>query len=151
MKLADRAFAIALLLLGVAYFVEAMRLPVWKDQTVGAGLFPMLLGAGMLLVTGAVLGLGIIDRASMSQEAFLPPRQVLVRQASVLAALAAYILALEPAGFIISTFAFVALLSVALDPSRRISAVATAVLLVALAQVLLVSLLKMPLPRGPIG
>lgn len=150
---ADRVFAAGLFVLGGAYLVEAAKLPVWKDQTVGAGLFPMLLGAAMLVLTGASLTLDVLERGSAqhAREPFLPPRRALIRQASVLGALAMYVLALEPAGFIISTFLFITVLSIALDPARRISSVAVAVLLVALAQLLLVSLLKMPLPSGPFG
>ncbi len=150
---APRGFALLLFTLGAAYLVEATKLPTWSEVTVGAGMFPLLLGITLLVVSGVWLVLDVVQpRADTAVgDAFLPSRSALARQAMVLGALAVYVVALQPLGFVISTFLFVAALSIGLEPSRRISAVVVAIVLVVLAQVGLVYLLRMPLPTGPIG
>lgn len=150
---APRVFALALLILGAAYLVEARKLPTWSEVTVGAGMFPELLGMALVAISAVWLVLDILQPRAETAAAdeLLPSRSAVVRQGMVLGALAVYVVALQPWGFLISTFLFVAGLSIALEPSRRISAVAVAIVLVAVAQVGLVYLLKMPLPTGPIG
>lgn len=155
MRRIDRVFSAVLLVLGIAYLFESAKLPLWKGTTLGPGLFPILLGIAMVAIAGTLLAATLFRPAAVepapSGSPFLPPRAAMGRQAWLLGTSAAYFLTLETLGFIISTFVFVAVLAIALEPARKISALLVAAFLVAASYAFLVTLLKMPLPSGLLG
>ncbi|MGL4497215.1 MAG: tripartite tricarboxylate transporter TctB family protein [Beijerinckiaceae bacterium] len=70
MKLSDRFTGIFLVLLGIAAFYGGSRLPPVPGQQVGPSVFPMVVGAGLVLM-GALIAFGIGHRFEEEAEAEL--------------------------------------------------------------------------------
>lgn len=153
MSRVDRGFSVLLLAIGVAFFFEAAKLPFWTRSTPGSGMFPTLASLALVAVSGLSLLGSFTARGERPAPSggFWPRRDALRAQAYGLGALAAYILTLAPLGFVLSTFVFLSLCLLALEPKHRLRSIVLAGLVSAGAYFFLVVLLKMPLPSGLLG
>ncbi len=152
MRRMDQISSAVGLAVALLYLLEASKLPLWKGTTFGSGLFPTILGTGLAAVSLLSLLRASIDRTSIPlPEGLVPPRRGMVNLACVIGSLAAYALVVELLGFMLSTFALMAFLLIALEPAKKRSGLVLAGTVVAIAYVLFVMLLKLQVPRGIIG
>jgi putative tricarboxylic transport membrane protein len=149
----DLVTGVALLLVGVLYLSHAMTLSLWKETTLGPGLFPVLLGICMVVVSLLMIARATFSTVAgaASAEDSVSTRAGLIRIGFVIGALVGYSFLLDLLGFVISTFLFLAILFVVLDPTKKLSGVLYAGVVVACSYLLLVVLLKTPLPKGLLG
>ncbi len=149
MKLGDAASGLLSALLGVTVVLHARTFPPMPGQPVGPSLFPMLIGAG-LIVAGVALILSGLRRRSgafMALEAWARRPRMLVNFALIIADLLFYALAVDRLGFLITAVLFLTVLFLAFGVRRaRILPMAVAVTLVI--HYGFCTLLRVPLPWG---
>ncbi len=154
MKRVDQGSSLIMLLVAAVYLYEAARLPLWKGTTFGSGLFPMILGVILVLVSLASFLKATAARVEGDAGAasiLLPPRAGVRNLACVVGSLGLYVLVLDFLGFVITTLLFLSGLFVALEPEKKMRSVALAGIVVALTYVFFVLVFKMQLPRGLLG
>ncbi len=154
MKRVDQGSSAIMALVAVVYLYEATRLPLWKGTTFGSGLFPLILGIVLLLVSLASLLKATAAKAAGDgavASILLPPRAGARNLAWVAGSLGLYILVIDTLGFVITTFLFLSGLFIALEPERKARSVALAGGVVALTYCFFVLVFKMQLPRGLLG
>lgn len=142
------ALAGLFLVLSAGFFLLAgRRLDFGTFDMMGPGFVPItlavaLLALGLVLIAGAVTGDG------EGQKIDLPPgvlRAVLV----IFAAIVAFVLLLEPAGYVLSVAALIVIAGMA-STERRLGEIAiAAVILSAVTAVVFVALLGLPMPLWP--
>jgi putative tricarboxylic transport membrane protein len=160
MRISDRISGVALLLLGAASFWGGSLLPPVPGQQVGPSAFPMVVGAGLMIV-GLLIALHIgrsfeeIAEAELAEHsqpdpeaeayrksrrwlAFLPP-----------ALMVAYYLLSERVGFIPLAAVMIAILSFALNANRRLI-LPVSILGAVFIYLVFVKVLRVPLPPGPL-
>lgn len=160
MRISDRISGVFLALLGAAAFWGGSRLPPVPGQQVGPSAFPMVVGAGLIIV-GILIALHIgrsfeeqaeAELAKHSQPdpeaeafqrrrrwfAFLPP-----------ALMVAYYFLSERVGFVPVAAVMIAILALALNAKRHL--ILPVSILGALGiHLVFVKLLRVPLPPGPL-
>jgi putative tricarboxylic transport membrane protein len=133
MKLGDAASGLLAALLGVAVVLHARTFPPMPGQPVGPSLFPVLIGAG-LIVAGAMLMFAGVRRRTgtfVELEAWARRPRMLTTFALVIADLLFYALAVDRLGFLITAVLFLTILFLAFGvPRARILPIAVAVTLV---------------------
>lgn len=143
-----------LLALAVAYLAEALRLPRPR-YAVGPGpaFLPVLLAVAL-----GLLALGLLGRAFVGGPRAPAPGRGTPwlrgggwRLVVIVLALAAYALLFERLGFLLSTALFLGFLLAAVGQQRWPVVLAVALGTAALAHLLFVRLLAIPLPRGILG
>ena len=117
----DRAAAAVLLLFGLGGTVEAYRLTIGAPGRPGPGFFPFWLALALSLVALALL------------------------------AAAAYAGALEPLGFLLTTFLFLLFMLRAIEPRRWISSIAISAATAVASHLVFKVWLAVQLPAGPWG
>jgi len=141
-----------LLALAAWTLVDSARYGIGSLTAPGPGLFPFLL-AGILCVVCLALLLQQVMRPGLAARSDAPPPLDNRRKPFwlVAALLFGYALLLEPLGFVLSSFVCMSVLFKAGNTWRWPAAVAAAAATVAIAYVVFVVLLNVPLPRGPSG
>jgi putative tricarboxylic transport membrane protein len=144
------------IILGIAvfYLSKTAKLAIWKGKTLGPGFFPLLLGIALVALTLLLLikaTLAARDRFLSPAERFFPSRSGLLKLLYLIGALVAYVLALQPLGYLLSTLLFLFALFLAWDPKRPGLAVAVAVGTVLCSYVFFDLLLQVQLPKGLLG
>ena len=149
----ERGFYVFLLVLGAAFLAEGTKYAFWSRTAPGPGMFPTLASVALVCVSILSLVRTFIPQDGYPREAseFWPGKTALRKQAYGLGALIFYALTIGPLGFVLSTFVFLCIFLAALEAKHRLRSIAWAFLISAAAYILLVVLLKMPLPRGIIG
>ncbi len=148
MRLSDRVSGTALAALGAAAAIGGSRLPGVPGQDVGPSVFPMVVGAGLMLC-GVLIALGIgrgfeepeVDEGGprgrwYGLRALLPPALLIL-----------YVFAVEPLGVLPTAALLVGIASVALGAGWRI-ALPLALLAPPLVHAVFAKLLRVPLPDG---
>lgn len=142
------ALAGLFLVLSAGFFLLAGRgLDFGTFDMMGPGFVPItlavaLLALGLVLITGAVTGDG------EGQKIDLPPgvlRAILV----IFAAIVAFVLLLEPAGYVLSVAVLIVIAGFASTERRLGEIVIAAVILSAVTAVVFVTLLGLPMPLWP--
>jgi hypothetical protein len=129
--------------IGLAFLIAAQNYRMGSAARMGPGYFPTLLG-GLL----ALLGLSLTVPALLrSGEPF--PRLHLRPMLALLAAILAFALLLEPAGFVIALIVLVLISAVADPQLRRIEAAMMALLLTLFSVLIFHTLLGLPLRLWP--
>ncbi len=155
MHLSDRITGGFLLLLGLLAFWGGSRLPGVPGQDVGPAVFPMVVGAGLMLC-GALIAFGIgqsfeepdpePEEAHAGLARWLGKRRVLAAFVPP-ALLLFYALASETLGFLPTAFVVVLAAALALGASARL-ALAMAVCAPPFVHLVFFKLLRVPLPAG---
>lgn len=149
MKLADWLIGIILAAAGVAIIVASQGLPQLHGQMYGAGFFPTIIGGGFVLV-GLALGVTDFARAGGPAVAFgdwVRRPRAWGRIGASVGGTVAYILLLQPLGFMAASLLLLLLLLPAFGV-RLVVAVPVAVLATAGTWYLFGELLRVALPFG---
>lgn len=151
MQRGSTSVAVALLALAAWTLVDSARYGIGSVTAPGPGLFPLLL-AGVLCVVSVAL---LIHQGRRSGAQARPddPQPADDRRGRktfwfVAALLFAYTLLLEPLGFVLSSFVCLSVLFKAGNAWRWPAASLAAAATVAIAYVVFIVLLNVPLPRG---
>ena len=149
MKFGDLVSGLLSALLGAAVVLHARTFPPMPGQPVGPSLFPILIGAGLILA-GAALVLGAVlrrERTMVTLDAWVRRPRMITNFAFVIADLLFYALAVDRLGFFITAVLFLVVLFLAFGVGRRgILPLAVGVTLVV--HYVFYTLLRVPLPWG---
>ena len=145
----DRAAAAVPLLFGLGGVGEAYRLTIGEPGRPGPGFFPFWLALALCLVALALL----VRRAPAAAGPAAVPVVRLRYDKAVLTLLAsaAYAGALEPLGFLLTTFLFLLFMLSAIEPRRRISSIAISAATSVAGHLVFKVWLAVQLPAGPWG
>jgi putative tricarboxylic transport membrane protein len=152
MKISDTITGSVFALLGAFMMIYASGLAPPRHLHYGAGFFPSIIGAGLILVGGGIAWNGF--RALGSAPLVTIPHWVTERRGwilfgAVIAATVFYLLAVEALGFLLTAAALLfVLFAVAGAPLVKSFGIALATSIVF--SVFFASLLHMPLPWGPL-
>src|SRR5690606_38972763 len=124
----------------------AFHLPFGQPAQPGAGLFPVVVGAILLLASLATIWEGL--RMERAEKVDFPAGIDLTRLLKLIVYLAGYFLLLPPLGFPLASFLFCTFLIHALSDISWLRCAVYAILMSASATYLFVHLLNVPLPRG---
>jgi putative tricarboxylic transport membrane protein len=160
MKISDRITGTVLVLLGIAAFWGGSRLPPVPGQQVGPNVFPMVVGAGLVLVGLLIafrIGRAFEDAAEAElaahggpdaeAEAYAKKRRGLVLLPPAL--LVFYYLVSESLGFVPTAAIMIAIAALAFNAERRLiipAAIGGAIFI----HLVFYKLLRVPLPPGPL-
>jgi len=134
------------ILLSAGYLWEAMQLPFGRPDQPGAGLFPVVVGAILLLASLATIWEGV--RMERAEEVDFPAGTDLYRLLKLIAYLFGYFVLLPLLGFPLASVVFCTFLIHALSDVSWLRCAVYAILMSASATYLFVHLLNVPLPRG---
>lgn len=146
MKFGDAASGLLAALLGAAVVFEARTFPPMPGQPVGPSLFPLLIGA-WLIVSGAALILATLRARAGGAEIPLPARRATLNLALVLAGLLFYALAVNRLGFLLTATMFLSLLFFVFG-IRRARILPLAIVVTLAVHYAFYTLLRVPLPWG---
>jgi hypothetical protein len=142
----DRVAGGALIALGAWVAFESRALPLGGLRDPGPGFFPLVL-AGLLALFG--LAVAVADGRAPGLRSLAWPEAR--HAAAILAACAFAAFALERLGYRMTVFVLVAVLTGLVERRRPLAALAVAAGLSALSFYVFADVLKVPLPRGPLG
>ena len=148
MTFSDRVSGVLTFALGLAVVIRTQSFPPMPGQPVGPAMFPMAIGA-VLMIAGAVLFAGSVRQraASYGIADWMRRPRMLINFALVIGDLLFYALVVTDLGFLITAVIFVSVLMLAFGVGRaRILPLAVAVTLVI--HYAFYTLLRVPLPWG---
>lgn len=114
MKLSDALSGLLLLLLGAIVVLHATTFPSMPGQSIGPSVFPMLAGAGLVLIGVVLMISGVRTRTGRWVEpgAWVSRPRMVVNFVLVVLDLIFYAVAVQPLGFFIAAPVFLAVLFV---------------------------------------
>ena len=133
---------------GSAIAIGAYNLGIGAVNNPGPGLFPFVIGLGMVLLSVSIIATSIGTTAAPTTAP--TPRQTLTTLA-VIGALVFYALALERIGFVLCTILFLFGLLTVLGRYGWLVAATASVGMTAGSYLIFTTLLKLHLPSGPLG
>ena len=137
---------------GVIFCVGAIRLGLYNGMP-GAGLFPFM--AGIILICLSIMFLIFTitkgKEGEIVREKFFPEKDSLRKVLSSVFALFAYQMALEPLGYLLTTFLFMIFLLIFIEPQRWMISITIAFLTTGSSYTIFVFLLNVRLPKGIFG
>jgi len=145
----DRAAAVVLLIFGLLALEEARKLRFGSIAKPGPGFFPVILAVAFSLVCLALLVSAIRTRAADDTTA--GPRLAWPQIIGTMAALLVYAMVLEPAGFVLATFALLLFFFKVLERQRWLSALAGSFVTAFVTYLVFKVWLNVQLPAGPWG
>lgn len=146
-------FPALFLAVGIGYEMMALSMPLGGFGSPGPGLYPMIVGAALILTSAACLVQSFVSSqpaAATRDDVELPvPGKTDARKAALLAAaLIGYAVVLKPFGFDLAlTLLLVASIRI-FGYSRWLRNLAMSVLMTIVAHVVFIAWLKVPLPLG---
>ena len=152
----QNAFAATFLAVGVGYESMALSMPVGGFANPGPGLYPIIVGAALILTSAACLiqnlVSGVPDRV-LADDAGAPAQaKGGVRRAWLLvAALFAYVIALKPLGFPVALPLLLMASVRVFGETNWLRNFAVSFVLTAIAYAVFIMWLKVPLPMGILG
>jgi putative tricarboxylic transport membrane protein len=152
-NLYQNLFAGIFLAVGIGYEAMALSMPVGGFGSPGPGLFPMLVGAALILTAAACLVQNLLStrRAAANIDPSASPETRTVEHGKawlLVAALILYVLALKPVGFPIA-LTLLLIASVRIFGYRNwLRNLAMSLLMTGIAYVVFIVWLKVPLPLG---
>ncbi len=152
MRLSDIASGLLAAALGAAVALYSRTFPSMPGQPIGPGLFPFILGLGLVLfgLTLSIGGLRKRQSFAIELDAWVRRPRMRLHFVIVVADVIFYALVVDRLGFFITAFLFLSILFVAFDVKRsRIAPIAAAVTLAI--HYGFYTLLRVPLPWGILG
>ena len=151
----QNAFALAFLAVGIGYELMALSMPVGGFANPGPGLYPIIVGAALILTSAACLiqnlVSGVPDRV-LADDVGAPAQKGEIRRAWLLvAALIAYVIALKPLGFPVALPLLLMASVRVFGETNWLRNFAVSVVLTAIAYAVFIVWLKVPLPMGILG
>lgn len=151
MKVTRQVTGLLVVALGIFLAWQGTRLRIDGDFGPGPGFFPFWIGLGLVAMGAAwSLRLAFGGADAVGEEGFLPPRENLVLLVVVVGALVAFMLLLRPIGFDLAMLALLLALFFAIDRSRVVAKLATAIVASFGVHWVFETLLAMPLPHAAI-
>ena len=150
MRINDAIAGALLLVFGLAVAAMAMQFPAMPGQPYGAATFPVLIGAGFVLVALALIAKGILEWRSLpgvDASDWGRSGRAWFRMALTVLLVILYIAFSDWLGFAVSSFLVLVVLFLALEV-RPVLAVGIAVLATLVIQQAFGVLLRVPLPRS---
>jgi hypothetical protein len=144
------ASAAVLLAVAIAAVLEARKLPAGTVVAPGAGFFPLLLAAGLAVVAAILLVRALLGPPPAASGAPVAAAER-VRLLVVVAALFAYVVLLQPLGFVLASFLLMLALFRAVQSHRWVVAIGESVAAAILGHLVFQAWLGVRLPRGPWG
>jgi putative tricarboxylic transport membrane protein len=148
----EAAVAVILILCGLGYFLAATQYPIGEQDNPGPGLMPRLLGIAFVLLSASLLVTNWLGRRSGPP--LSPPHRgeslKLKTPLQVTVILIFYVAALQPLGFALSTFLAIFFTTRFMGLEEWRKPVLLSLGTVALAHLLFVLLLDVPLPVGAV-
>ncbi|HWB46948.1 MAG TPA: tripartite tricarboxylate transporter TctB family protein [Hyphomicrobiaceae bacterium] len=150
MKISDRLFGVAFLIIGTAVAAYGLSLPTMAGQAYGAGIFPTVIGCCLALAGGVLSAQGWMRRkqeALVTLEGWTRSSQRLINVALTVGCILAFAIGIRQLGFAVLAAATITILLGRFgQPLWRASLVG---LVAATAfQLLFVSVMRVPLPPG---
>ena len=150
MRINDAIAGVLLLVFGLVVIAVAFQFPEMPGQPYGAATFPMLIGAGFVLVALALIAKGVVEWRSLpgiEASDWGRSRRAWFRIALTVLLVVLYIAFSDMLGFAASSFLVLVLLFLALQV-RPVLAVGIAVLATLIIQQAFGVVLRVPLPRS---
>lgn len=134
---------------GIIFCIGAKKLGLFGEGP-GAGLFPFIVSIILICLSVMVLIPAIMKqrRKKVITEKFFPEKDSLKKVLSSVLALFIYQMALEPLGYLITTFLFMIFLLKFIEPQKWIKNLIVAFLTTLSSYTIFVILLKVRLPKG---
>jgi hypothetical protein len=151
MKNRDLVSSIVWMALGGLFVVGALQQGLMRKGVPGPGFLPFLSGLALIFVSLFVLIPALGQRGKAAGGDFFPEPGSLRKLLSALAALFAFGVALEYAGYLITTFLFMFFTARLIEPKGWRTTTLMALLTATLSYLLFVVLLEVRLPQGPLG
>jgi hypothetical protein len=151
MKNRDLVSSIVWMALGGAFVAGALHLGLMRKGVPGPGFLPFLSGLALIIVSLFVLIPALVQKGKAEGGDFFPEPGSLQKLLSALAALFAFGVALEYAGYLITTFLFMLFIARLMEPKGWWTTTLIALLTAGLSYLLFVVLLEVQLPRSPLG
>ncbi len=152
MRRGEQIAALCFLAVGLYMMRQALVYGLFVPKIgMGPGFMPMLTGAALVLLAGALLVSATRAQPAPLPPGFLPDRAGAFRLATVVGALVAVIAGMDYLGFRVTIFLFVTLLVSALGKQRLVLTLAVALAASVGAYWGFVTQLKVPLPVGTFG
>ncbi len=142
--------SLAFIVFGVLYYVEALGIRKMMKNDIGSGVFPRIIAGAIILLAAANLIRTFVVKEEESKKA---DSDMFGGWVTVLL-LAAYVLLLEPVGFLLSTAVYLFLQILVLCPADKRKYLTTTIVSVAtpvFIYALFVYAINMPLPKGWFG
>lgn len=151
MRFNDAVVGAAFLLIALAMIAMTFSFPAFPGQQYGPNLFPRIIGAGIIGCSALLIVRGFRERAAGGRWLALDgwtgePRRI-ASFALMLGAMAFYVFASEPLGFIPCAF-LIQLVLFLWFGVRPLTAIVVAVVMTLLVHWFFASLMRVPLPRG---
>ena len=147
---AEGIVTLFILLCGLGYFLAATQYSIGKLDSPGPGLMPRLLGIAFVLLSASLLVTNWLGRRSGPAPSPAHREQGLKTPLQVTVILVFYVAALQPLGFALSTFLAIFLAARCMGLEGWGKPVILSLGTVALAHLLFVWLLDVPLPAGAV-
>lgn len=149
MRVNDAVSGLILMLFAAAMLMMASQFPGFPGQNYGPGLFPMVLGFGILLCGGILTARGLVAHFSDGQPWWLrdPAGSSFLSFALIVGSVLFYIFASDTVGFILSSLAILLALFARFRVRWRV-ALPVAIGTTLAMQYFFVNLMRVPLARG---
>ena len=151
MKRLDQIAGAVLFVFSLLYVSQALKMPMMAGKSPGAGWMPLLLGSVMLLLSALLFLSGSRRPASKNVAVSWPRGRGLVNNVAILVGLSLSILILEAAGYLVSTFVFLSVLTAILGRYSWRFAIPMALVSSGVLYCVFKIFLDIPLPSGLIN
>jgi putative tricarboxylic transport membrane protein len=150
-----RATGLGLLALGVVALLATFAIPAGRDgwATTGARFFPLLVSIGLIVCALAqLLRATVLPDHDLARHAGVEAAETDWRTPAIVAgALVAYVLVLEPLGYVVATALFFPVAAWALGSTRQRRDVLAGLAFAVVIDALFTQMLAVPLPIGIVG
>jgi putative tricarboxylic transport membrane protein len=151
MKNRDLVSSIVWMALGGLFVAGALQQGLMRRGVPGPGFLPFFSGIVLIFISLFVLIPALRARETAEKKAFFPERDSFRKVLFALAALVAFGIAMEYAGFLITTFFFMIFVTRIMEPKGWRLIIVLAFLTAVLSYLLFVILLEVQLPKGLLG
>jgi len=151
MKNRDLVSSMIWMALGGLFVAGALQQGLMRRGVPGPGFLPFLSGLGLIIVSLFVFVPALTGRKNPDGKKFFPERDSLKKLLLALVVLLAFGIAMEYAGFLLTTFLFMFFAARLMEPRRWRTTTLLAFLTATLSHLIFVVLLEVQLPKGLLG